>query len=83
VEVTDMMQRGHISIPNGVGLDYDNGDGKPIRRGVSTNDLTDVMRRDFLAGTPWHKNVPARVEKVRTASPAKEMEHQGSYWSGR
>lgn len=79
VEVTDMMQRGHISIPNGVGLDYDNGDGKPIRRGVSTNDLTDVMRRDFLAGTPWHKNVPARVEKVSTTAPAKEMEHQGSY----
>jgi hypothetical protein len=32
--------------------------------GVSPNELTDVAHRDFLAGTPWHKHVPARLEKV-------------------
>jgi len=23
-----------------------------------------VTRRDFLAGTPWHKHVPARLERL-------------------
>ncbi|WP_436496533.1 molybdopterin-dependent oxidoreductase [Actinokineospora sp. HUAS TT18] len=56
VEVTDMMQAGHISLPNGLGLD-----GGP---GVAPNELTSRHHRDFLAGTPWHKYVPARLERV-------------------
>jgi anaerobic selenocysteine-containing dehydrogenase len=63
-EVTPIMQPGHISLPNGQGLDYHSADGKVIRAGVAPNELTDVAMRDFLAGTPWHKHVPARLERV-------------------
>ena len=61
VEVTEMMRAGHVSLPNGYGLQH--GAGGPVT-GVAPNDLTDASRRDWLAGTPWHKNVPARVERT-------------------
>ncbi len=60
VEVSDMMQAGHISLPNGMGLD--NGSAKIT--GVAPNELTSLHHRDFLAGTPWHKYVPARLERI-------------------
>jgi anaerobic selenocysteine-containing dehydrogenase len=64
VEVTDMMQAGHISLPNGEGLEYTPRDGGGRRIGVAPNALTASSDRDFLAGTPWHKHVPARVERI-------------------
>jgi anaerobic selenocysteine-containing dehydrogenase len=64
VEVTDMMQPGHISLPNGEGMDYTPRDGGGHRLGVPPNSLTGSADRDFLAGTPWHKHVPARVEPI-------------------
>ncbi|HSW32910.1 MAG TPA: molybdopterin-dependent oxidoreductase [Steroidobacteraceae bacterium] len=64
VEVTDTMQPGHISLPNGQGLAYRLADGTIVHAGVAPNELTDATRRDFLAGTPWHKHVPARLERV-------------------
>jgi anaerobic selenocysteine-containing dehydrogenase len=63
-EVTPIMQSGHISLPNGQGLDYHSIDGTIARAGVAPNELTDVAARDFLAGTPWHKHVPARLERL-------------------
>jgi anaerobic selenocysteine-containing dehydrogenase len=66
-EVTPTMQPGHISLPNGQGIDYRSAEGRVVRAGVATNELTDVAARDFLAGTPWHKHVPARLE--RCAAP--------------
>jgi anaerobic selenocysteine-containing dehydrogenase len=62
-EVTPSMQPGHVSLPNGQGLDYPGADGRAARAGVAPNELTDVAARDFLAGTPWHKHVPARLER--------------------
>ncbi|HJQ04080.1 MAG TPA: molybdopterin-dependent oxidoreductase, partial [Nocardioides sp.] len=59
VEVTDQMQAGHISLPNGLGVSHDSG-----TPGVAPNELTSLHHRDFLAGTPWHKYVPARLERV-------------------
>jgi anaerobic selenocysteine-containing dehydrogenase len=64
IEVSEMMRRGHLSLPNGLGLDYDAGDGVTLRVGVSVNELTASEDRDFLAGTPWHKHVPARLERL-------------------
>ncbi len=64
VEVSPMMQPGHISLPNGQGLDYQAVDGCVIRKGVAPNELTDSRQRDFFAGTPWHKHVPSRLEKI-------------------
>jgi hypothetical protein len=62
-EISDMMTPGHISLPNGAGIDYIDSSGDNQRRGVAPNELTDASSRDFLAGTPWHKHVPARLEK--------------------
>ena len=64
LEITDMMQPGHISLPNGEGMDYEPRDGGSRRVGVPPNELTAAGERDFLAGTPWHKHVPARVERI-------------------
>jgi formate dehydrogenase len=63
VEVTDTMQPGHVSLPNGMGLDEPGGDGLE-RVGVAPNELTDAAWRDPIAGTPWHKTVPARLSPV-------------------
>ena len=63
-EITDSMQPGHVSLPNGLGVDYPDPEGAPVLAGASTNELTSVTHRDPFAGTPWHKHVPARVEPV-------------------
>jgi anaerobic selenocysteine-containing dehydrogenase len=63
-EVSEMMQPGHISLPNGLGVDYPGVDGAGVATGVAPNELTASEDRDWLAGTPWHKHVPARLERV-------------------
>ncbi|MGZ6070118.1 MAG: molybdopterin dinucleotide binding domain-containing protein, partial [Myxococcaceae bacterium] len=63
VEVSGTMQPGHLSLPNGLGLVYP-GDGVPARTGVAPNELTAAEDRDPFVGTPWHKSVPARLERV-------------------
>lgn len=64
IEITDMMQAGHVSLPNGLGVDYKGIDLEVNPIGVAPNDLTASEDRDWVAGTPWHKSVPARVEAV-------------------
>jgi formate dehydrogenase len=65
VEISDRLQRGHVSLPNGLGVDYPGPGGGPRTvRGIAPNELTAVEDRDWLAGTPWHKSVPARIERV-------------------
>jgi anaerobic selenocysteine-containing dehydrogenase len=59
VEISASMQRGHVSLPNGLGLAY--GD---RTSGIAPNDLTSTSDRDPFVGTPWHKHVPARVERA-------------------
>jgi anaerobic selenocysteine-containing dehydrogenase len=59
VEVTDSMLTGHASLPNGFGL------GAPGDEvGVPPNELTSSADRDWFAGTPHHKHVRARIERV-------------------
>jgi anaerobic selenocysteine-containing dehydrogenase len=62
VEVSDAMQTGHASLPNGFGLEYTGPDGDTQVPGVAPNSLTASDWRDEFAGTPWHKHVPARIE---------------------
>ncbi len=62
VEVTDTMRAGHVSLPNGLGLGM-NGDPSDAV-GIAPNDLTSSDERDWFAGTPFHKHVRARVERV-------------------
>ncbi len=63
VEVNDIMQAGHVSLPNGMGVSYPDEDGESVV-GVPLNMLTTNTRRDRFWGTPWHKHVPARVEAL-------------------
>jgi len=64
VEVSDRMQPGHVSLPNGHGTGSFGADGTPAVGGTAPNELTRVEDRDGFAGTPWHKFVPARIERV-------------------
>lgn len=64
VAVSEMMRSGHISLPNGLGLGYPNGDGGSTVTGVPANELTSAEDRDRFVGTPWHKHVPARIEAL-------------------
>lgn len=58
VEISDRMQPGHVSLPNGLGLDFpDQG-----QTGTAPNELTDSKWRDPLSSTPWHKHVPAHIQ---------------------
>jgi formate dehydrogenase len=60
VEVSDAMQPGHLALPNGLGLTLEDG----VTTGVGPNELTRAADRDPWVGTPWHKHVPARVERA-------------------
>ena len=64
VELFDGMQSGHVSLPNGLGTGYPAEDGQSAPTGVAPNELTASEDRDWVAGTPWHKSVPARIEAV-------------------
>jgi anaerobic selenocysteine-containing dehydrogenase len=61
VELSGSMQRGHVSLPNGLGLAYP-GDTAPQTTGVAPNELTASEDKDPYVGTPWHKHVRARLE---------------------
>jgi anaerobic selenocysteine-containing dehydrogenase len=63
IAVDDALQAGHISLPNGFGLDHV-ADGERQTTGVGTNEFTASEDRDPWAGTPWHKTTPARLERV-------------------
>ena len=51
-------------MPNGLGLEVPDEAGKVQRVGVAPNELTRGVDRDWLAGTPWHKYTPARIEAL-------------------
>ena len=53
------MQRGHIALPNGLGLGYEG-----TTTGIAPNELTSTEDRDPFVGTPWHKHVPARLDRI-------------------
>lgn len=66
VEVSDTMQPGHLSLPNGMGLENPAESSREGRLsgGIAPNQLTAVEDRDPFVGTPWHKHVAARLEVV-------------------
>jgi anaerobic selenocysteine-containing dehydrogenase len=64
VEITDTLKSGHAMLPNGLGVAYPDEAGQISLRGVAPNELTSSLERDWLAGTPWHKHVRARIEAV-------------------
>ena len=64
VEISGRMQPGHVSLPNGLGLDFPDASGARVATGVAPNELTHGADRDWFAGTPWHKHTPARIEAL-------------------
>ena len=58
---------GHVTLPNGGGLWYPDREGQEFLHGVPPNELTSSEDRDWVAGTPFHKFVPARLEAVGAA----------------
>ena len=64
VDVTDRMMPGHIALPNGAGLWYPDREGQEFLHGVPPNELTATEDRDWFAGTPFHKHIAARIERV-------------------
>jgi len=64
VVLTDTMLPGHVALPNGTGLWYPDREGQEFQYGVAPNELTVTEDRDWFAGTPFHKHVPARIEAV-------------------
>jgi len=66
IEVSATMQAGHIALPNGMGVDFTNPDGT-TSTGTAPNELTSTTWKDSFAGTPWHKHIPARIDKIPPA----------------
>jgi len=64
VEVNDTLRDGHITLPNGHGLEYLDEAGNRKVFGTPPNELTSSEDRDWFALTPWHKHVRARVEAI-------------------
>ncbi len=64
VELTDRMYRGHVSLPNGLGLGFTDDDGNFEAHGTAPNELTSLELRDEYVGTPWQKTVPVRIEAI-------------------
>jgi len=58
LEITDTAHKGHVVIPHGFGLVYDG-----VKYGANVNRLTKSTNRDQF-GTPLHRYVPCRVEKI-------------------
>lgn len=58
------MSRGQVALPNGLGVDFPDGDGCAVVTGVAPNELTSFDDRDPIAGTPHHKHVRARLQRV-------------------
>ena len=66
VEISPMIRPGHVALPNGFGLRHTPDDNVV---GVAPNELTTSDHRDPIAGTPYHKHVPARLEPFVFAGP--------------
>jgi len=59
VQISKLTRPGMVLLPQGFGLDFE---GKSI--GVNVNLLTAAGHRDRIAGTPYHRRVPCRLEKA-------------------
>lgn len=72
VEIRDSLLPGHVTLPNGFGMRYGDGhdaliDAEAEAVGPGVNQLTWSEHRDPIAGTPYHKFVPVRIEPVDEA----------------
>jgi anaerobic selenocysteine-containing dehydrogenase len=66
----DSMKSGQLALPHGYGQDYPTADGERLYNGPRVNMLTQSGNRDPVAGTPYHKHVPVRLERLAAAEAA-------------
>jgi anaerobic selenocysteine-containing dehydrogenase len=64
------MREGQLALPHGYGQTYLAEDGERLSNGPRVNVLTDSENRDPVAGTPYHKHVAVRLEKLPPAEAA-------------
>ncbi len=63
--LTDDIYPGNLSMPHGYGLlarDPETGKLEPV--GVNVQELIRASHREPMSGIPYHKAIPARVEKI-------------------
>jgi len=63
----DSMHRGQLALPHGYGQSYPAEDGERLVNGPRVNALTSSDNCDPIAGTPYHKHVAVRLEKLTAA----------------
>jgi anaerobic selenocysteine-containing dehydrogenase len=66
----DSMKSGQLALPHGYGQGYPAADGERLNNGPRVNVLTESGNRDPIAGTPYHKHVPVRLERLAAAEAA-------------
>lgn len=66
----DTLRRGQLALPHGYGQAYPAADGERLTNGPRINLLTVGTHRDPIAGTPYHKNVPVRLERASAEEAA-------------
>jgi anaerobic selenocysteine-containing dehydrogenase len=66
--VTDDIYPGNLSMPHGYGLMARNEEtGKLEPHGINVQELVRASHREPVSGVPYHKAIPARVEKLSLA----------------
>jgi anaerobic selenocysteine-containing dehydrogenase len=66
----DTMRPGHVALPHGYGQAHPDALGQRVVQGPRVNLLTDSAWCDPVAGTPYHKHVPVRLELLVDDAPA-------------
>ena len=66
----DTMRPGHLALPHGYGQAHPGPDGQRLVCGPAVNALTSSAWCDPVAGTPFHKHVPVRLEQPTAAEVA-------------
>lgn len=63
-KVDDSMREGQLALPHGYGQAHPAKDGERLSNGPRVNVLTDGHNCDPIAGTPYHKHVAVRLERL-------------------
>ena len=60
-------------MPHGYGMEEEDGTGATRRTGPAINDLTSSDYCDELSKTPFHKNVPVRLQPLSQDEAANQL----------
>ncbi|WP_396137739.1 molybdopterin dinucleotide binding domain-containing protein [Amycolatopsis sp. CM201R] len=82
-EADPALRPGQLALPHGYGMAHPAADGRRVVSGPRINLLTDALDRDPIAGTPHHKDVPARLEPATEEERARAEADSESVASGR